>query len=289
MKIERDYIGEIRRGIIEQNSNRIETAINDFYNVYAKQKNDEEKDEFIRIDELEGIKQDIAIIIYFKLKNHYDTLKNINGDMEMLNLDIVHFIAYTNFEELQYEISEVILNMPSENKDQKIEDDLYWQLWDIAEAFYFRENNNEKIDGIIDYEKCKIIDEKLLDLSNLIMLGFDHTSRKRKTSIKPNNKEIQDKYKIFIGNKLQKRDPVRLNKYIKVAKLLKLMEDNFNYVSGSQKIACEIADCEPASFSKWKNAREENFDNILKWQSDINEKERSELENEIEKHIKKEI
>ena len=282
MIIERDYVEEIREGFRGKDPKKIEKAVNDFYESRLDGPHNEE--DLIELFE-KGF--EIAHIICYKYAQNYELIKNIKYNIELLHEDIIEHIALINFDLTRQQIDDGILKKVSENDEREsVEENILTIMTEVAEAYFYREWGEENENKIITPQMYNCINERIVDFSNLIMLGFDYTNRKRKTSIKPNNEELREKYKLFIGNKLQKRDPVRLEKYMKIAKLLKIMDDNFRYVAGSQKIACEIADCEPTSFSKWKNSRRENFDTILKWQEDINVKERTELKNEIDNHIK---
>jgi len=110
-------------------------------------------------------------------------------------------------------------------------------------------------------------------------------------------KQFQDKQRssgLIPGNNIEnrKKQP-NFPKYKKVAKLIKILENSYNYVNGKQKIACEIAGCNPTSFSRWLNSKTKidkkklNFEKFLTLQNEITEEEKKQLKAEIDNYLKK--
>ncbi len=96
-----------------------------------------------------------------------------------------------------------------------------------------------------------------------------------------------DKYsESFKGNSLSKRNSKNSKKYKQVSLLTKVFEKKFPKIYGVQKKACEIADCNEVSLSKWKNANIINRDLYYQWQEKITEQEEKELIITIENYLK---
>jgi hypothetical protein len=70
------------------------------------------------------------------------------------------------------------------------------------------------------------------------------------------------------------------------------LEISYNYVSGKQKIACEIAGCNPTSFSRWLNLKTKsdnkrhNYVKYQAWQKEITKEEIKQLKIEIDDYLK---
>lgn len=100
---------------------------------------------------------------------------------------------------------------------------------------------------------------------------------------KPDVNQYQNKFR---GNSLEKRKSGNLSKYMNAAKLIKMMEDEFKYLSGVQKKACELANCDDKSFSNWINASSKNNALFNEWKNSVEDNERVKLREQINKYIK---
>lgn len=118
--------------------------------------------------------------------------------------------------------------------------------------------------------------------------------QKANASSKPGNNlpgdgksEVKDQQNKFRGNSLEKRKSENLTKYIKTTKLIRMMEDEFNYVTGIQKKACYITNCNDKSFSRWINASKTNNAKYQKWKNSISDDEKEILREQINAYLKK--
>ena len=155
-------------------------------------------------------------------------------------------------------------------------------MHNIAEAYYFRwfwEDSDKKL---INKELIKFIEERMNDLSNLIMIGFDYKQKRRKENRNDLDTEL---YKKFRGNSIQKRKTGNQEKYSKVAKLIKVAEEHFPQLKLTQTTACEIAHCNNYSFTRWKNYSK-NYDLFLEWQKKMGAEEVIEIKIEIMNYFK---
>ncbi len=100
--------------------------------------------------------------------------------------------------------------------------------------------------------------------------------------LEPN--EQQNKFR---GNSLEKRKGENLTKYCKTAKLIRMMENEFKYVSGIQKKACYMTNCSDKSFSRWINASTKNSSLYHKWKKSIEDDEKETLREQINAYLKK--
>jgi len=86
--------------------------------------------------------------------------------------------------------------------------------------------------------------------------------------------------------------PTKETKYKLVAEYITIMEKHFNLFTGIQRIACELAEVNPYSFSAWKNAKNKagkkaNLDTYQKWTKEkIPSKKVEELKSNIANYIK---
>jgi len=198
MIFERDYVEEIREGFRGKDPKKIEKAVNDFFGLQKDgPHNNEDLIEFF------DKRFEIAHIICYKYAQNYELIKNIKYNIGRLHEDIIEYLVFINFDLTRQQIDDDILKKVSENDEsENVEQNILTTMTEVALAHFYRawgENDESKI---ITPQFYTYINERIIDLSNLIMLGFDHTNRKRKKSIKPNNEELQEKYKLFIGNKL---------------------------------------------------------------------------------------
>ncbi len=91
----------------------------------------------------------------------------------------------------------------------------------------------------------------------------------------------------FRGNSLEKRKSGNLSKYKNAAKLIKMMEDEFSYLTGIQKKACDLMNCNDKSFSRWINASTKNNALYHEWKNNIVDDERDILREQINRYLKK--
>lgn len=98
--------------------------------------------------------------------------------------------------------------------------------------------------------------------------------------------DVNEHQNKFRGNSLEKRKGENLTKYYKTAKLIKMMEDEFSYLAGIQKKACDMMNCNAKSFSKWINANKTNNATYQEWKNSLGDDERDALREEIKKHLK---
>lgn len=101
---------------------------------------------------------------------------------------------------------------------------------------------------------------------------------------KPDVNQYQNKFR---GNSLEKRKSGNLSKYRNAAKLIKVMEDEFRYINGVQKKACDMTNCNDKSFSRWINASNTNNSLYHAWKNSIKDEERDILMEQINRYLRK--
>lgn len=86
----------------------------------------------------------------------------------------------------------------------------------------------------------------------------------------------------FTGNSIEKRKNSNYKKYQRVAKFIVIFQVYLPFIVGAQRKACDLAGVNEASFSSWKN-KKQNFDKFLEWQrmENIPGNEIEEIKNEI--------
>lgn len=86
----------------------------------------------------------------------------------------------------------------------------------------------------------------------------------------------------FTGNPIEKRKNSNFKKYQRVAKFIAIFQVYLPFIVGAQRKACDLAGVNEASFSSWKN-KKQNFEKFLEWQKieSIPENEIEEIKNEI--------
>lgn len=89
-----------------------------------------------------------------------------------------------------------------------------------------------------------------------------------------------DRHKVFAGNPIEKRKTSNLQKYKTVAQYIVVLEKYLAFLTGHQKRACELAGVSEASFSSWKN-KKENYDKFLKWKQETNKETEDKFIREI--------
>lgn len=90
----------------------------------------------------------------------------------------------------------------------------------------------------------------------------------------------------FRGNPIEKRKNSNLKKYQKVAKYIVVFESYLPFIVGIQRKACDLVGVNEASFSSWKN-KKQNFEKVLEWQKNENltEEELEDIKNEIRERL----
>lgn len=90
----------------------------------------------------------------------------------------------------------------------------------------------------------------------------------------------------FTGNPIEKRKNSNYKKYQRVAKFIAIFQVYLPFIVGTQRKACDLAGVNEASFSSWKN-KKQNFDKFLEWQNieSISENEIEEIKNEIRNRL----
>jgi len=132
----------------------------------------------------------------------------------------------------------------------------------------------------------------LFELPELIIASFDPQGKVFEES----QKQFQENQKnrdFTPGCYLKDRQKGNLDSYIKVAKLIKVFDVKFSYITGIQKKACDIVGCDKSSLSKWKNykfkgsGKRLNSGEFSRWQNEITGDDSPILENEIIEYLKK--
>jgi len=122
----------------------------------------------------------------------------------------------------------------------------------------------------------------LFEVPELIIASFttkhEEFQRQLQEKLRDNN--------IWPGNYLGNRISGNFDRYKKVAKLMKVFEEHFPAVNGTQKIACEMADCNNFSFTRWKNYKS-NIDVVIEWQKNVDQEEIIKLKNDIRTYLEK--
>jgi hypothetical protein len=141
------------------------------------------------------------------------------------------------------------------------------------------------------YETFIAVVDTLFELPDMIIASFDLRSQVFKES----QIQFQEKQRgsnLTPGNYIEFRKSGSYLRYKMVAKLIKIFDTKFKHIHGTQEKACQIAESNPTSFSKWLNSKSKdrngktNFDKYLFWQSDIPESEHSQLKELIDNFLK---
>lgn len=127
--------------------------------------------------------------------------------------------------------------------------------------------------------------DQILGLPEMILNSLVSSKEKWNKIQKEYIEKKKDK-SIFPGNPFSKRGGDKIIKYERVAKIIKILEDDYPYVNGAQKFAGEIEGCNSNSFSKWMNYSTENSIIVLKWRKDVTEPEKNMLKEKIDQKLR---
>jgi len=279
MNNERDYISEIKEGFKKNDKKLIEDVINDFYYEYRNSFDyDDDNDKYYEdLDKMIGI-------IYDKIKKDGSINKDLDIRCDFINEGLLDYLVYPCWDKLKRKINPVILSDkslsdPGETNEEKLLTEMNY----IAENIFYRHYEDRHVREIMDKQTIDFLEDNMQDLSNLILMGRESNQQIDEIE-NQQNEDDRRSIKKFRGNSLAKRNTNEKN-YIKVAKILKVAGDSFPQLRITQKIACEIVNCNEFSFARWKNYNN-NFDLFLKWQREITKEEIETIKKEIRDHLK---
>lgn len=277
----KDFQLELQNGFERNDEKKIEETINDYYQYYDEVYNTEEIANFYEYEYV------LMRYLYDKIINEGLPRLNININFYVINMDLLEYIITPYWMDLTWSFNDNTLKKVSENDlDETVEENLFTEMKSIAEAYAFFLLGENFTKQFLEKLPIQFIEEKLKNLSNLIMISSDyHIQPKQMREI--NSNYDQELYKKFKGNSLQKRKGNRIKLYENVAKTIKILEDEYNFISGVQRRACEMFGVEPSSYSKWKNVRIENQKLVEKWVNSISNDEKEKLKKLIIGEIKK--
>jgi hypothetical protein len=278
MKIERNYIGELSKAFKSDDEKQIEETINDFYYEFYEAIDTENEDKYYEIQ------NKLVGLIHKKIISDGEFKYRVYINYSEINEDLLGFIVFPFWNKLRQKFDKEILEQkslidPGENKGMNLLTEMNYS----AENIFYRHAYEYCEKKLIDKHTIQFIEDRMKDLSNLIMIGRENISNKNKDN---NNETNSDLFiKKFRGNSIQKRKSGNQEKYSKVAKIIKVAEEHFPQLKLTQTTACEMAECNSFSFARWKNYSK-NYDMFLDWQKKIGAEEANEIKNEIMNYFK---
>lgn len=284
--MERNLFNEVKEAFETKNAKMLDEALIEMTILSAT------TEEIIddKVSEVEYQRRSIAESLYFNLQNHRDLFEKLTINFEEINYWIMDFINYLKKSNFLYNLHEEFFQI--DKKGYKI-DGLFVVFNNmISKIVYstFRNTIEYYIDSdIITQEDCDNVEKEIDYILDTLVEKFNElTELKKQNSI---TDEHNDFVKKFLGNPITKRRNGNLEKYRKVAYLIKIFNTDFKYVNGAQKRACEIAGCSEYSFSKWKNSSKKiskgisNNDIYFKWQNELPGDVVEKFKEEINKYL----
>jgi hypothetical protein len=279
MKIKKNYIAELKMVLKSNDKNKIEETLDDFYYDFYEAIETDDEDNYYEY------KDKIIDLLYKEILKKSELNINIGGHYDEITGDLIAHIVFPFWYQLIQKINQSTLREKSiGDPGQKKGDFLQAEMGYIAESIYYRYTEDEKIRKIMSKEMILFLEARMKDLTELILMGRMNKKNKEKSSLNNKYSDIEEIRK-FQGNSLQKRNKENNKKYARVAKIMKIAENNFPQLKMTQKTACEIADCNNYSFVRWKNYTN-NFDTYLNWQENISTDEIEILKKEILNYYK---
>ena len=284
MKSKNKYLADLNAGFENNDVKLIEDTLWDFYGYFYETLDTEEEEEY------DNYETEILEYLYNKIVK--DELPNIEiaANYDLINERLRYFIVQPYWEKLVKRLNPEVLNEKSKNDPGESNGgNLLTELNYLAEYIFFRYDFEDRFNKqFITKDLVEFIEQQLVAFSNLILLGRESTLNNANITEEGISKEAE-LIKKFKGNSLQKRKGNRIQLYEKVSKTIKIIDTEFSYLSGIQKIACEMYGIEQTSYSNWKNRRKENQRMIDEWTTKITEEESKELKSIIKNKLKLDI
>lgn len=279
MNREKNYITKLKECLKANDDKKIEETLNDFYYDFYEAIETDSEDKYYEYQ------NKIIDLLYKEIIKKSELNINIWGHFDGITGDLISHIVFPFWYQLIQKINQSTLNEKSiGDPGQKKRDFLQSEMEYIADSIYYRYTHDEKIRKIMNKEMILFLEARMKDLTELILMGRMDKNSKEKIATENAQNDVELIRK-FRGNSLQKRKTENVQKYPRVAKIIKIIEDQYPNLHGAQTVACNIAECNSFSFARWKNYSN-NFNMFLEWQRDIKNEEIAEIKIDIEHYYK---
>lgn len=273
---------ELEKAFEKNDKKSIEAIIDfyhyDYYNSYDKN-NDDEFDKYYE-DRFKMVE-----VIYKRIKLKEEINDSFFIKYDEINEDLLSIIVQSFQEKLLRNFDEEFLFKKSAGEQSESNEELIdYIVTTYAESIFYSNYYDRAGIEFINKHNMEFIEERLEELGQLILNVYE-LGKNKEGSEKVDGIPEFGGLKKFRGNPLKKRKNEKVNKYTKIAQLIKIANEHYPQIRFTQKTACEMVGCNEFSFARWKNYKN-NFDLFLKWQNELNQEEIRTIKTEIITYLK---